>query len=95
MDEELNIVGERLKELRKERQLTMEMVVTDMNQKFAIDITRGNLSRWENNVNLPTLRMAAYLCKYYGISLDYLMGFTDSRVPADLLAQIKKKKDKA
>lgn len=95
MEEDLSIVSDRLKKLRSERQLTMEMVVTDMNQKFDIEITRGNLSRWENGVNLPTLRMAAYLCKYYGISLDYLMGFTDSRVPADLLAQIKKKKDKA
>lgn len=92
MDEDLSIVGERLKQLRSERQLTMEMVVTDMNHKFEIEITRGNLSRWENGVNLPTLRMAAYLCKYYGVSLDYLMGLTDSRVPAELLAQMKKKK---
>ena len=90
MDEDLSIVGKRLKELRQERQLTMDMVVTDMNHKYLIEITRGNLSRWENNVNTPTLRMAAYLCKYYGVSLDYLMGFTDSRVPVDLLVKGKK-----
>ena len=92
MEDDLSIVGKRLKELRNERQLTMEMVVTDMNNKYNIEITRGNLSRWENNVNTPTLRLAAYLCLYYGISLDYLLGLTDSRVPVDLLVNGKKNK---
>ena len=68
MDDNLDVVGKRLKALRQERQLTMDMVVTDMNNKYNIEITRGHLSKWENNVNTPTLRLAAYLCKYYGIS---------------------------
>lgn len=92
MDDDLSIVGKRLKQLRTERQLTMDMVVTDINNKYNIEITRGHLSKWENGVNIPTLRLAGYLCLYYGISLDYLLGFTDSRVPTDLLAQIKNKK---
>ena len=89
MDEDLSIVGKRLKELRTERQLTMDMVVTDMNHKYNIEITRSHLSRWENGTYIPTLRLAAYLCKYYSVSLDYLMGLTDSRVPVDLLAKTK------
>jgi len=88
------IVGQRLKELRTERQLTMDMVVSDINKKYGIDVTRGHLSKWENGVNIPTLRLAGCMCRYYGVSLDYLMGFTDSRVPTDLLAQAKVKKGK-
>lgn len=91
MDDNLDVVGKRLKALRQERQLTMDMVVTDMNNKYNIEITRGHLSKWENNVNTPTLRLAAYLCKYYGISLDYLLGITDCRVPVDLLVKDKRK----
>lgn len=91
MDDELKIVGQRLKALRTERQLTMDMVVEDVNAKYNIELTRGHLSKWENSVNVPTLRLAAYLCLYYGVSLDYLMGLTDSRVPTDLLAKGRKK----
>ena len=92
MEEDLSIVGKRLKELRTERELTMDMVVTDISSKYDTVITRGHLSKWENGVNLPTLQFAACLCKYYGVSLDYLMGLTNSRVPVDLLVKGKKKK---
>lgn len=85
--DDLDVVGKRLKELRQERQYTMDMVVTDMNQKYNIDITRGHLSKWENNINTPSLRMAAYLCYYYGVSLDYLLGITDCRAPVNLLVK--------
>lgn len=90
----LDCFGQRLKGLRVERELTLDMVVAAMNNQYAIDINKGTVSKWENNVNTPSLRMAAYLCKFYGVSLDYLLGLTDSRVPADLLAKSKKRLDK-
>ncbi len=88
MEEEL---GKRLKELRDERGLTIDMVVYDINNKYHIEINKGNLSRWENGKRIPTLRLAAYLCLYYNVSLDYLIGLTDSKVPTDLLAQRNRK----
>lgn len=90
----LDCFGQRLKGLRVERELTLDMVVAAINSHYSIDINKGTLSKWENNVNTPSLRMAAYLCRFYGVSLDYLMGLTDSRVPADLLAKSKKKVEK-
>ena len=86
-------LGNRLKALRAERNLSLDMVVYDMNQRYGIEITKGNLSRWENGKNTPSLRLAAYLCKYYNISLDYLIGNTDVKTPADLLARKSKKKE--
>ena len=80
-------LGERLKALRQERDMTMDMVVYDMGKKYNIEITRGHLSKWENGKNDPSLRLAAYLALYYNVSLDYLMGLTDSKAPADLLAR--------
>lgn len=90
MDEVENI-GKKLKQLRTERDLTLDMVVYSMSQEYNIEFTKGNLSRWENGINLPSLRLAAYLAKFYGVSLDYLIGNTDVRTPTNLLA-IKKKK---
>ena len=51
-----------------------------------IDITKGNLSRWENGVNVPSLRFAGCLAQYFSVSLDYLIGLTNVRTPVDLLA---------
>lgn len=82
-------LGQRLKGLRTERDLTLDMVVYDINQKYHVEITKGNLSRWENDKNIPSLRMAALLCKYYNISLDYLIGNTDIKTPVELLARKK------
>ena len=81
----LDKLGERLKSLRLERELTLDMVVYDLEQKYGVTVSKGNLSRWENGVNYPSLLNADYLCRYYGVSLDYLIGNTESRAPVDLL----------
>ena len=71
-------VGETLKALRKERDLSIEMVVADMNQRFPdLKINKSMLSRWENGVNDPSLDYAKALCLYYDVSLDYLIGLTE------------------
>lgn len=87
--EKIDGFGKRLKELREARDLTMDMVVYDMKKTYNIEITKGNLSRWENGKNLPTLIYAAYLARYYKVSLDYLIGNTDVKTPTELLARKK------
>ena len=90
----MDVFAERIKELRQEKQLTMDMVVYDVEQKFNIELTRSHLSRWESGKTEPTIRYAALLAQYYGVSLDYLIGVTDNRAPADLLAKTKGKSKK-
>lgn len=91
----MDVFSQRIKDLRKEKELSLDMVVYDMKQKYNVEITKSHLSRWENGKVVPSVRYAGYLAIYYGVSLDYLMGFTDSRVPTALLAQAKSKKDKS
>ena len=79
-------IGNTLKILREERDLTMDMLVIDLNQKYQIEINKSQLSRWERNENDPSLALAAKLADYYGVSVDYLLGLTTSRVPARILA---------
>lgn len=86
---DLENLGKRLKELRESRGLTMDMVVYDCNQKFNIEFTKGNLSKWENGVHYPSLMYAAYLAKYYNTSVDYLIGNTETKAPVDLIVRKK------
>ena len=80
-------LAERLKQLRTEKELSLDMVIYDLEKKYEVEINKGHLSRWENDKNDPSIRFVAYLAKYYGVSVDYLLGLTDSRTPADLLAR--------
>lgn len=81
---------DRLKSLREEKGLTMDMFVWDMNTKYNIELNKGLVSKWENGVNEPSLRYAGYLARYYDVSLDYLIGLTDVKTPARLLAYAKR-----
>ena len=82
----MNEIAKRLKELREERDLTMDLLVMDLNEKFDIEIHKSNLSRWEAGLVEPQLRYAVCLAQYFNVSLDYLIGLTDVRTPARLLA---------
>lgn len=84
-------INERLKLLRTEKGLTMDMLVWDINSKYGIDLNKGLVSKWENGINEPSLRYATYLAQYYDVSLDYLIGLTDVKTPARLLAYAAKK----
>lgn len=79
-------IGSTLKMLREERELTMDMLVIDLNQRYNVEINKSQLSRWERNENDPSLAIAAKLAEYYGVSVDYLLGLTSARVPARVLA---------
>ena len=90
MDNPLEGLGTRLRQLRKDRDLTMEMVVFDINRKYNAGLTKGNLSRWENGKNFPSLDYAVILCLYFNVSLDYLIGTTSVKTPVDLLISHKR-----
>lgn len=80
-------IGSRLKDLRTQSGLTLDMVVYDCDRKFHVEFTKGNLSRWERGVNYPSIIYAACLAKYYNVSLDYLIGNTDVKAPVDLIVR--------
>lgn len=76
-------IGMRLKQLRSERDLTLDMLVADMNQRFPdLNINKSMLSRWENGKNDPSLEYAKHIAVYFDVSLDYLIGLTDARTPS-------------
>lgn len=80
-------LGKRLKALRMERDMSLDMVVYDINQRYNLEITKGHLSKWENDINTPNLRFAKYLCLYYNVSLDYLIGLAKTKAPVRVIAK--------
>lgn len=51
-------IGKRLKDLRMEKDLSLDLIAYDMSKRYDIEITKGHLSRWENGKNVPSLRLA-------------------------------------
>ena len=82
----MNKVGKRIKQLREERDMTMDLMVHDLNTTYDIEIHKSNISRWESGQTDPSLKHAVILAEYFNVSLDYLIGLTDVRTPARLLA---------
>ena len=84
-----NSFGEKLRRLRMERDLSVDMLVEDLNDRFILDkpFHKSMIYRWEKGDNDPSLEHAKCLCVYFNISMDYLAGLTDIRTPAKLLAR--------
>lgn len=71
--ETLEQLGERLKQLRKEKQRLQRDMAEFLN------ITEVHYRRIEaGRVNIPTLTLCA-LADYFGVSTDYLLGRSDQR----------------
>ncbi len=70
--------GTIIKHLRTQRGMTIDAMTEDMNAKYPqINLNKSMLSRWENNINEPSLDNARYLSMYFKVSLDYIAGLKD------------------
>lgn len=72
---EIQVIGERLKQLRLERNESLEDVAK------ITGVGRSLLSKYERGLVDPGLRPLSKLSKYYSVSLDWLFGFAESREP--------------
>lgn len=65
--------GERLLQLRTERQLSMEEVGK------VIGVGKSAINKYEKHMTEPRMREANALAKFFGVSIDWLIGITDIR----------------
>lgn len=65
--------NERLKELRKEKSITIEKLAEDLGS------AKSTISRYENGLREPKKDFLEMLCDYFNVSIDYLLGRTDER----------------
>ena len=69
------MIGERLLDLRKEAGLTQDDLAA------ILSINKHSISSYERNINEPPDEIKIQIAKYFGVSIDYLLGITDSPVP--------------
>jgi transcriptional regulator with XRE-family HTH domain len=65
------ILGSRLRQLRKERNLSLKDIAA------YLDVTVSTISNYEKDVYTPDLTTLRILGDFYGVSIDYMMGRTD------------------
>lgn len=64
--------GQRLREVRRRKDITLERLSND------IGVTKATLSRYENDIRVPDVHTANKIAEYLGVSVDYLLGHTIS-----------------
>lgn len=64
------MIGDKIKELRKELDLTQEELASKLS------LSRQCISRWENNSNEPSINDIKNLCEILNTTSDYLLGLT-------------------
>lgn len=70
---------ERMKQLRKEKNLTLDKLSDILNT------TKATLSRYENGLRVPNIEFIRELANVFNVSVDYLLGKTDVRNQEELI----------
>ena len=63
-----NLIKERLKELRKENNLTQKQIAKVLNK------SETGYASWEQGLSEPSINDLIVLSEYYNVSVDYLIG---------------------
>lgn len=64
-------MNEKLKQLRKEKNVTQKMVAK------SLGITLSAYSNYEQGIREPSIEILKKICRYYDVSADYLLGITE------------------
>lgn len=71
--------GARLRELRKERCLTMDQLCDQFNKRFGAKLSKCTISRYENSTQEPMLNTVDLLAQFFGVSPVFLIGQSEDR----------------
>jgi len=65
------VVGERLKELRKEQGIGQNKLAADLG------LSNASISYWEQGKQEPSASALFSLAQYFNVSVDYILGLID------------------
>ena len=85
--------GDKLKECRKAKNLTLEELAYKYNRRFEGGLSKGTLSKYENNKQEPLVSVVSNLTEILDVSVDYLLGRTEIPEIADYIAAEQGKAD--
>ena len=67
----MKVFGERLKDLRHEKNLTQQQLANELS------VSGNTVHAWETNKQEPSMAMLLKLSSIFGVSLDFLFGKSD------------------
>ena len=67
----MKVFAQRLRELRKDKNLSMKQLAKELNT------TDAAISNWENEINEPKISYLVSIAKFFDVSTDYLLGLED------------------
>lgn len=80
----------RIKQLRKEKGLTLQQVADDLTATFPPGnervISKSTVSRWENEKNVPSAETWELLADYFDVSVNYLRGAWSEKEVIELMS---------
>ena len=70
------MIGNKIKELRKSHNLTLEELADILNKEYpdTINFNKGKISKWENDREEPRLSSVKILADFFDVPLDYFNG---------------------
>ena len=77
----LQMIGERLKKLRQEHKLLQKELAKELN------LTQQTISSYESNKREPDSETLQKIAQYFNVSVDYLLGISKERTPADKIKE--------
>lgn len=80
----------RIKQLRKEKGLTLQQIADDLTALLSPEsgrvISKSTISRWENEKNSPNSEMWGLLADYFNVSVNYLKGAWSEKEVLELMS---------
>lgn len=76
--------GDKLKECRRSKNMTLEELAAKYNRRFDGGLSKGTLSKYENNKQEPLVSVVTNLTELLDVSSDYLLGRSDNPNPEEL-----------
>ncbi|MEK4174704.1 helix-turn-helix transcriptional regulator [Aeribacillus composti] len=73
----MSTFGEKIKKLRKSKNLSIGELVTELNKIYKTNISKSMISRYENDTADPKMENIRILADYFNVSADYLVGIKD------------------
>lgn len=80
-------LGENIKRLRRDRQLTQEQLAE------ALEVSFQAVSKWENRAAYPDIELLPVIAGYFDVSLDELMGVDNARKEEEVQKILDKSKE--
>jgi len=71
----MNITSAIIKRLRDKKNITLEELVIEVNEKFNININKNMIAKWESGKSNPQYDQLKCLALYYKVTTDFLLGF--------------------